>query len=90
MTLSRGRWRRGKTITVAIQERAHYQHLSQQLRGGGFFLDFVTDHEALYNKTNEHFKDQARDECLLSSSPKVVGCLSRCARPGLNCKGNVT
>ena len=27
-------------------------------------VDFVKDHEGLYNKTNEHFKDKARKECL--------------------------
>ena len=26
-------------------------------------VDFVKDHEELYNKTNEHFKDKARKEC---------------------------
>ena len=27
-------------------------------------VDFVKDHEELYDKTNEHFKDKARKECL--------------------------
>ena len=27
-------------------------------------VDFVKDHEELYNKTNEHFKNKARKECL--------------------------
>ena len=27
-------------------------------------MDFVKDHEELYDKTNEHFKDKAREECL--------------------------
>ena len=27
-------------------------------------MDFVKDHEDLYDKTNEHFKDNARKECL--------------------------
>ena len=27
-------------------------------------MDFVKDHEELYNKTNEHFKDKARKDCL--------------------------
>ena len=27
-------------------------------------MDFVKDHEELYDKTNEHFKDKARKECL--------------------------
>ena len=26
-------------------------------------VDFVKDHEELYNKINEHFKDKARKEC---------------------------
>ena len=26
-------------------------------------VDFVKDHEELYNKTNEHFMDKARKEC---------------------------
>ena len=26
--------------------------------------DFVKDHEELYHKTNEHFKDKTRKECL--------------------------
>ena len=28
-------------------------------------VDFVKDHKEFYNKTNEHFKDKARKECLL-------------------------
>ena len=27
-------------------------------------VDFMKDHKELYNKTNEHFKDKARKECL--------------------------
>ena len=27
-------------------------------------MDFVKDHEELYNKPNEQFKDKARNECL--------------------------
>ena len=30
-------------------------------------VDFVQDHEELYNKTNEHFKDKARKDCLWDS-----------------------
>ena len=26
-------------------------------------VDFVKDHEVLYDKTYEHFKDKARKEC---------------------------
>ena len=37
-------------------------------------MDFVKDHEELYNNTNEHFKDKARKECLwkrFTSSRKI-------------------
>ena len=27
-------------------------------------MDFVKEHEKLYNKANEYFKDKARKECL--------------------------
>ena len=27
-------------------------------------VDYVKDHEELYDKTSEHFKDMARKECL--------------------------
>ena len=27
-------------------------------------VDFVKDHKELYDKTNEHFKEKARQECL--------------------------
>ena len=27
-------------------------------------MDFVKDHKELYGKTNEHFKDKTRKECL--------------------------
>ena len=27
-------------------------------------MDFVKDHEELYDKTNTHFKDKAREDCL--------------------------
>ena len=27
-------------------------------------MDFVKDHEELYDKTNEHFKEKTRKECL--------------------------
>ena len=29
--------------------------------------DFVKDHKELYDKTNEHFKDKAKKECLWES-----------------------
>ena len=37
-------------------------------------MDFVKDHEELYDKINEHFKDKARKECLwerLANSRKL-------------------
>ena len=33
-------------------------------------MDFVKDHEELYDKTNEHFKDKARKKCLRESFAK--------------------
>ena len=30
-------------------------------------VDFVKDHETLYDKTSKHFKDKARKECLWES-----------------------
>ena len=55
-------------------------------------MDFVKDHEELYDKINDHFKDKARKECLWSSlpTPTVASCLSRCARPDLSSRGQVT
>ena len=32
-------------------------------------VDFVKDHEELYNKTNEHFKEKARKDCLWERFP---------------------
>ena len=50
-------------------------------------MDFVKDHEELYNKTNEHFKDKARNECLWEKFANNQSCLSECARLGSNPKG---
>ena len=52
-------------------------------------VDFVKDHEELFNKTKEHFKDKAGRSVSGSSLPTVPSCLSRCARPGLTRKGHV-
>ena len=53
-------------------------------------VDFVNDHEELYHRTNEHYKDKARKDCLFErGSPTVASCLSKCGRPGLNRKGRV-
>ena len=35
-------------------------------------VDFVQDHEELYDKTNEHFKDKARKDCLWERFASVV------------------
>ena len=32
-------------------------------------MDFVKDHEDLYDKTNKHFKDKARKNCLWEGFP---------------------
>ena len=48
--------------------------------------DFVKDHEESYDKTNEHFKDKARKDCLwqrFANSHK----LSKYAKLGWNPKG---
>ena len=37
-------------------------------------VDFVKDHEQLYNKTNDHFKDKAWKE--VRGSPTATSCLS--------------
>ena len=51
-------------------------------------MDFKKDNKELYDKTNEHFNNKARKECLwerFASSRK----LSKCARPGLSHKGHI-
>ena len=48
-------------------------------------VDYVKDHEELYDKTNEHFKDTARMEQFAT----VASCLSRCIRPGLSHRGHL-
>ena len=35
------------------------------------FVDFVKDHEELYDKTSEHFRDKARKELLWEESQAV-------------------
>ena len=49
-------------------------------------VDFVKDHEELYNKTSEHFKDKAMKECLWERFTST-SCLSKCARLSSNPKG---
>ena len=51
-------------------------------------VDFVKNHEELYDKTNEHFKDKVSKE-RLTGLQTVTNCLSRCARPGLSRKGHI-
>ena len=53
-------------------------------------VDFLKDHKELHNKTSEHFKDKARKEFLWKYWSIVASSMSRCARPGLTHKGNVT
>ena len=38
--------------------------MTNYLMASEAIVDFVKDHEDLYNKTNEHFKDKTRKECL--------------------------
>ena len=55
-------------------------------------VDFVKDHEELYDKTNKHFKDKARKECLreqFSRSRKLSIRMCNTAIPGLTHKGHV-
>ena len=42
-------------------------------------MDFIKDHEELYDKTNKCFKDKARKECLWESFPNSH-CASKFAR----------
>ena len=53
-------------------------------------VDFVKDLEELYDRTNEHFKNKARKECLweqLANSHKLS--VKGCARLGLTRKGHI-
>ena len=50
-------------------------------------MDFVKNNQELYDKTNEHFKDKARKECLWERFASSRKCMSKCARLGLNPKG---
>ena len=52
-------------------------------------VDLIKDHEQLYHKTHEKFKDKAKKDCLWErfvSSHELSMC-ARCARLGLNSKG---
>ena len=49
-------------------------------------VDFVKDHEELYDKTSKHFKDKARKDCLWERFTRSRK-LCKWARLGLNTKG---
>ena len=50
-------------------------------------VDFVKDHEELYDKTSEHFKDKARKEFLWEQFSKSRKLSMKVARPR---KGHIT
>ena len=47
-------------------------------------VDFVKDHEELYNKTNEHFKIRPGTNTFGRGFPTATSHLSKCARLGSN------
>ena len=53
-------------------------------------VDFVKDHEELYDKTIELSRTKQGRSVSGSGSPTVVRFLSRFVRPSLSCKGHVT
>ena len=59
-------WRRGGHISVTLktQDGDHDQHICLTDSDEVAVVDFVKDHEELYDKTNEHFKDKARKKYL--------------------------
>ena len=57
------------------------------LTDSGAYVDFVKDHEEIYNKNNENFKDKVREECLCERFTSHRSCLSKCAGLSLNPKG---
>ena len=70
----------GEVGTSQSQSRYKKGHMTNiYLTDEEAILDFFKDRKKLYNKTNEHFKDKTRKECLL-----------KCARLGLNPKGLTT
>ena len=46
-----------------MQEMIHAKHYLTDSDKDGI-VDFVKDHEELYDKTHEKFKDKARKDCL--------------------------
>ena len=70
---TRARTDRSDTETAAGEEVASSQSRYKKGHMTNIYLtdsdkeaivNFVNDHEELYDKTNEHFKDKARKECL--------------------------
>ena len=51
-------------------------------------MDFVKDHEELYDKRNEHFKDKARKECLWERFPNNLSV--KVCKTWFDHKGHVT
>ena len=50
-------------------------------------VDNLKDHKVLYNKSNEHFKDKARKECLLERFTNSRKLSVKVCKTGLNPKG---
>ena len=66
-------------------KKGHMTNIYLTDSGENAIVNFVEDHENLYNKTNVHFKDKERKECLWE---RFANSLSRCAGPGR--KGHIT
>ena len=52
-------------------------------------VDFLKDHEELYDKTNDISRTKQGRSVSESGLPTVASCLSRYARPGLTHKGHI-
>ena len=50
------------SITIQVQERTYDELFTDSDEEA--IVDFVKEHEDLYDKTNKHLKDKARQECL--------------------------
>ena len=79
------------------ERRAHLSRIQDSRRGTNIYLidsdeesivDIVKDHEELYDKTNEHFKDNTKKGCLWERFANSHS-LSRCTRPGWSRKGHI-
>ena len=53
-------------------------------------VDFMKDHDELYDQTSEHVKDKARKYLVWEEFTRIASCLSRYVRPGLKRKGHIT